>query len=901
VQEGNFVGREEELRELKGYLEKALAGDGAVCFVTGEAGSGKTALVRHFLQHALAAHSELAVASGTSNAQTGTGDAYLPFREVIAKLTGDTTLRSRRDDAALGESARTVMVRSIQVLVEVAPELVGLFIPFGKLLGGLGRAVMVKAGWMDRLDDVVEQSRDVAAERNRIFEQYTAFLHKLSEEMPLVLFLDDLQWADDASLQLLFHLARRIDGCRILILGAYRPNDLALGRNGGRHPLESLANELMRYYGDIFIDLDAIAPAASRRFVDELIDAEPNRLDGAFRQALFERTGGHALFTVELLRTLRERGDLRRDGQGQWVQVPALDWEELPARVEGVIEERVGRLTGDLTELLTVASVQGEEFFAEVVARVQGLPAREVIHQLGGELSEQHGLVSSRGLVPFGSKKLSRFRFVHGLFQHYLYDDLGEAERAYLHQDVGEALEALAGDDTQEAAAQLARHFEQAGIYEKAAAYRLRAGNHAWHLSAPKEAIDHLIRGLELLSTLPRRQEQLHLELNLQTLLATALVVTKGYAAPHVQEAYARARDLSQQLGNPPGALPALYGLSVFRFARADLEQAVAEGQRVLELAEDAGATAYALGARLVIGSATLHLGQPEAARQHLEAVIAQYDDRQHRAVAYQLGHDPAVGALSYLSLALWVQGYPDQALAAKERALELATNLDHPYSQGYAASFAAMLLQKVGDWPACQKQAEAALQIGRQGRFPLWQALGELTRGYALVRQGELEAGIAQMEEGHELWHTSGAELAMPYQHAFLADAYLRAGRLAEARQAVDDSFRSEQDTWWLAEQLRLRAELLVREDRAGGRAEAEAVLRQALSVARRQGARSLELRAAMSLGRLLGDQRRVAEGNEILNRALDGLTEGFDTLDLQAARQHLGAPEYAGLSAGG
>jgi adenylate cyclase len=192
VQEGNFVGREEELRELKGYLEKALAGDGAVCFVTGEAGSGKTALVRHFLQHALAAHSELAVASGTSNAQTGTGDAYLPFREVIAKLTGDTTLRSRRDDAALGESARTVMVRSVQVLVEVAPELVGLFVPFGKLLGGLGRAVMVKAGWMDRLDDVVERSRDVAAERNRIFEQYTAFLHKLSEEMPLVLFLDDL-------------------------------------------------------------------------------------------------------------------------------------------------------------------------------------------------------------------------------------------------------------------------------------------------------------------------------------------------------------------------------------------------------------------------------------------------------------------------------------------------------------------------------------------------------------------------------------------------------------------------------------------------------------------------------------------------------------------------------------
>ena len=901
MQENNFVGREDELRELARYLEEALSGRGGVYFVTGEAGSGKTALVYHFLTQALAAHPDLVVAAGTSNSQTGAGDPYLPFREVMAMLTENGSGRESTTETPSENAARlrTVMVRSVQVLVEVAPELVGLFVPFGKLLGGLGKAVMVKAGWMDRLDDLVERSADVTAEQSRIFEQYTAFLQKLSEEIPLVLFLDDLQWADDASLGLLFHLARRMDGYRILILGAYRPNDLAVGRNGRRHPLEPVANELMRYHGDIFVDLDAIEQDSSRRFVDELIDAEPNRLGYAFRDALFRRTGGHALFTVELLRAMRERGDLVQDEDGRWMEASTLDWDELPGRVEGVVEERLGRLDWDLAELLTAASVQGEEFFAEVVAHVQGLPARAVIRHLAGALAEEHRLVSSRGFVHFGAKKLSRFRFIHSVFQHYLYNDLGEAERAYLHQDVGEALEALSGNHSQEVAAQLALHFERAGLYDKAAAYRLQAGERAWRLSASKEAIDHVIRGLELLTLLPPVPEQVRLEMDLQTLLAKALVVTQGYASAHVQETYARARELSRQLGNPPAALPALYGLSTFRFARAELKEAVAEGQSVLNLADEADADAYAFGAGLVVGAASLHLGRHDLARQHLEAVTKRYDPGGHRDFAYELGHDPGVASLSYLSFALWIQGYPDQAIAAKDRAQALAARLDHPYTRGYAASFAAMLLQKVADWPGCQRQAEAALQIGRQGRFPLWQALGGITHGYALVRQGQVEAGIAEMVEGHTIWHGSGAELALPYQHAFLADAYLRAGRLADARQAVEDSFCSLQDVWWLAEQHRLRAELLLHEGRSTFDVEAE--FRKALAVAREQGAKSLELRAAMSLAPLLRDRGRAAEGQDLLHQVYSSFTEGFSTLDLRQAQQLLAEPVHAGPAVAG
>ena len=174
-----------------------------------------------------------------------------------------------------------------------------------------------------------------------LFEQVTRVLIHLAQRQPLVVLLDDLQWADSGSVSLLFHLGRRLAGTRILVLGAYRPDDVALGRGGERHPLEPVVNELARDLGDVLLGLDR---AEARRFVDELLDAEPNRLSEAFRERLYLRTGGHALFTVELLRGLQERGDLVKDEEGLWVEEAHLDWNRLPARIEAVIAERVGRL-----------------------------------------------------------------------------------------------------------------------------------------------------------------------------------------------------------------------------------------------------------------------------------------------------------------------------------------------------------------------------------------------------------------------------------------------------------------------------------------------------------------------------------------------------------------------------
>jgi adenylate cyclase len=348
-----FVARERELVQLDGFLKQALTAKGLVCFVTGEAGSGKTALVNEFAHNAQEQYADLAVAVGQSDAQTGSGDAYLPFREVLGQLTGD--VEAKLSQGAITEEnarrLRKMLVLSCQALVEVGPDLIDVIVPGSGLAARTGAFVAEKAGWLEKLERLKGEKQgdkilgNSGVEQSHIFEQYANVLGKLSDKHPLLLVFDDLQWADTASIGLLFRLGRRIEGHRILLVGMYRPEEVAIGRAGERHPLEKVLAELKRYYGDIWVDLNQVDQVEGRHFVNAFIDTEPNHLKDKFRQKLFQHTGGHALFTIELLRTMQERGNLTRDEHGRWLETSALDWESLPKRVEGVIEERIGRLS----------------------------------------------------------------------------------------------------------------------------------------------------------------------------------------------------------------------------------------------------------------------------------------------------------------------------------------------------------------------------------------------------------------------------------------------------------------------------------------------------------------------------------------------------------------------------
>ncbi|MBU1750507.1 MAG: AAA family ATPase, partial [Chloroflexi bacterium] len=471
-----FVARERELAKLDGFLARALAGQGQVAFVTGDAGSGKTALLDELAHRATAAHGALVVACGSCNAHAGAGDPYLPFREILQTLAGD--VEGQRAGGVLSpEQARrlwALLPSTAQALVDHGPGLIDTFVPGAALLRRGEAFAPRSAPWRARLAELARRERAPAPQTD-LFAQVTAVLAALARQYPLLLMLDDLQWADGGTAALLFHLGRRLApaGSRILVVGAYRPLDSwgfqkppGSDESAEHHPLELLVHEFGRQWGNVQVDLNQVE---GRAFVDAFLDTEPNCLDESFREALYRHTGGQALFTVELLRGLQERGDLVRDEAGRWTAGPTLDWDRLPARVEAVIAERVSQLGAECQATLATASVEGEVFTAEVVARVQGVDEGEITRRLSGALSQPRRLVAAHSLERLdpGGRRLSHYRFRHVLFQRYLYRHLDAVERARLHEAVGAALEALhAGhpDELVALAPQLAWHFEAAGL-----------------------------------------------------------------------------------------------------------------------------------------------------------------------------------------------------------------------------------------------------------------------------------------------------------------------------------------------------------------------------------------------------------------------------------------------------
>jgi DNA-binding SARP family transcriptional activator/predicted ATPase len=938
-----FVARERELAQLDGFLSLALAGQpapgqpvarpgfavraggpgGRVAFVTGEAGSGKTALLQEFTRRAQDVHTDLRVAGGNCNAYTGIGDPYLPFREILELLTGDVEARWAAG-AITREHARRLwhtLPVAAQALVEAGPDLIDTFI----LRVALFERAMTytqwpgRPGWLTHLDELAERKplrvalqsipsgasgQGVAvtgagdtpgSQQSNLFEQYTKVLRALAQRGPLLLVVDDLQWADLGSISLLFHLGRHLAGSRILIVGAYRPEEVTIGRDGERHPLEPVVNEFQRDFGDITVNLEQ---AESRDFVEAFLDNEPNRLGVAFREMFYQQTRGHPLFTVELLRGLQERGDLVQDPEGRWVEGPTLDWETLPARVEAVIAERIGRLARPLRAALRVASVEGELFTAEVVARIRAADEQEMLERLSGELDRRHRLIRAQSIQRVDSQLLSRYRFRHILFQRYLYSSLDEVERIHLHEQVGAALEELYGSHAQvEAiAVQLALHFQKAGIMKKAIHYLQQAGERAVRLSAYQEGIAHLTRALTLLMTLPDSPERDQQELALQLSLGLAWMDT---AAPEREKAYVRALELCRQMGQTSQLSRALGGggLAAIYYVQAEYQRAHDLAEEALSLAQRAKDPLLVALGHWYLGFVSFGLGEYTTAQAHLEQVIAFYDPEQHhRSFVFLRGEDVGTSALAYDACCLWCLGYPEQALRQSQQALALARQLGHDFSLADVLCFGGCLFNEMRqDAAALKGNAEELMRLSKEIGFPVWLGTGTYHRGAALTMLGQVEEGMAQMRAGMAARQSRGVRCYSPGTLGSLAEAQAKAGHPEEGLATLAKALTVVEQTGerhWEAELYRLKGELLraKRGERAqGDEAEAEASFHKAIEVARRQQAKSWELRATVSLCRLWhsqGSQGRVDEARQMLAEIYGWFTEGFDTIDLKEAK---------------
>jgi predicted ATPase len=420
--------------------------------------------------------------------------------------------------------------------------------------------------------------------------------------------------------------------------------------------------------------------------------------------------------------------------------------------------------------------------------------------------------------------------------------------------------------------------------------YWQHAGQRALERSAYVEAIAHLTKGLEVLKTLPDTPERAQQELSLYTTLGPALLTIKGWASPEVGEVYARARELCQQVGETPQIFPTLYGLNYFHMIRAEFHLAREGAEQLLHLAHRQQDSSLLLLAHQALAGASFHLGELTLTRAHLEQGVALYDPQQHHALAFRYGIDLGVFSLAYAARPLWLLGFPDQARTTIREALRLAHQLVHPFSLAFTLHWAATTHQLRREAPAAQEQAEASMAFSREQGFAIWVPGGTVLQGWALTEQGQVEEGIAHMRRGMAAWQGTGAEVDRPYYLALLAEVYGKAGRTVEGLHVLAEAL-AVMDTigerYYEAELYRLKGKLLLAQ-RRNGRSwlEAEEHFRQALDVARRRQAKSLELRAALSLSRLWRRQDKRAEARQLLADVYGWFTEGFDTSDLQEAK---------------
>ena len=829
--------------------------------IEGEAGIGKSRLVEDLVEQ-----------SQTSGVLTlmGAGDAiekstpYYAWRPVFSQVFN---LEVLPDDH---EARRNYFINRLQH----DPEL-------------LDRAPLLDAVLpldLPENETTAQMEGKVRAEKTR--DLLVRLLQAYTDQTPTLLILENAQWLDSASCALTLRISQAVQPMLIVIVT----------RSLAEPPTDEYCQLLQASYTQR-LRLDPLPPEDTEVLVCQHlgVDALPEPVAAL----IYSRSEGHPFFSEELAYSLCDAGVIViADGDCQIAPgTGSLSDLNLPDTVRGVITSRIDRLPPTQQLTLKVASVIG---------RVFALRLLNDIYPVAGDKTQRNDSLDALQRLDFIQLETPEPDFVYifknVIIQEVAYNLMLFEQRQELHRVAAEWYERTYADDLSPFYPLLAHHWSRAAgdrpgdsvVTSKAIDYLQKAGAAAMQSYANQEAVEFLTQALTLLKTLPDTPECVQRELDLQTTLGPALMAIKGWGAPEVEQIYARARELCGQVEDGPQLFQVLRGLWAFYLVRAQLQTARELGEQLLRVAQGEEDASLLLEAHQMQGNTLFYRGELVPARTHLEGGIALYTPQQHRPhITRYGGADPGVGCLSYDALALWMQGYPDQALEKNREALELAQELSHPFTLAFALCFAANCHQFCREVQTFQERAEAAITLSTEGGFPQWLAQATIQQGWALAASGQGEEGIAQIRQGVADWRALGTELVQPYWLVLLADAYGKVGQAEDGLTALNEALARINNTgegWWEAEVHRLKGELLLARS-AENETEAETCFHQAIEVARRQLAKSWELRAAMSLGRLWQKQGKKAEARALLQEIYGWFTEGFDAADLKEVRALLEA----------
>jgi class 3 adenylate cyclase/predicted ATPase len=838
-----IVGREHETNLLFERWQRINEGMGQVVLLSGDAGIGKSRLVKVLEEHV--AEDPQAWLTPCQCSAYHQNSAFYPVIDLLERFALQFEL---------GNDPTDKLVRLEGFLVQYGfelPEVVPVFCDLLSIpLGG----------------KYSPSTLSPERKKNLIFETMLGVLLEIANRQPLLLVIEDLHWADPTTLEFFNLLVDQIATTRIFALFTFRPNF-----NPPWGPRAYLTNLVVH----------RLTPKKSIDMVQHIAGSKP--LPPEVLEQILKKTDGVPLFVEELTKMVLESGLLREKREeytlsGKFVPL------KIPVTLQDSLMARLDRL-GPAKELAQLCSILGREFTSEMLLAIQ--PQGEQMLQQGLRQLVESELIYQRGVFPKAT-----FIFKHALIQETAYQSILKHTRRRYHQNIAEL---LVNQFPELAAAQpeiIAHHYSEAKLATEAISYWEQAGQRAVERFANQEAIAHLTRGLELLEDLPKDPEHTRKELMLQLAIGPPLSSFKGFAAPEVEAAYSQAFTLCQQSGGAQLRFPALWGLWHFYLLKSEFSKAVTLSEQLFSLTQTANDPVFLSDAYRARGETALWSGKFSQARALIEKGINLDDTRQQNAY---IAESPGVACRFFTAVALWFLGYPDQALLRSREAITVAQELNHPLSLSAAHHFAGTLhlLRQEGD--ATHKQAEAAMAIAAEQGFGFFIAYDTILHGWALAEQSRLKEGISKLREGLAAYRATGAKALVLQWLVVLADLNGKLGRvddglavLAEAQVLADEN---KDERYYIAEMLRVKGQLLMhgfnsemRE--AAAYDEAQTYFLRAIEVAQQQEAKSLELRATISLSRMWQSQGKQAHAFGLLNEIYSWFKEGFDTPDLIAAK---------------
>jgi class 3 adenylate cyclase/predicted ATPase len=832
-----LVGRDEELDLLMRRWQQAKSCEGRVVLVSGEPGIGKSRLTAALSAHIESEpHTRLRYFCSPHDQDS----ALYPFIGQLERAAGFA-----RDDTA------TVKLDKLEALLGdgAEPGDISLIAEMLSLSGG------------ERFPPL-----DLSPQRKkeRTLAALLRQLQVLARRQPILMIFEDLHWIDPTSRELLDLTVEKITALPVLLVATYRP-EFQPPWVGGSQVTVIMLNRLGRNEGAALVhqlagNLGALPPDV----VDEIV----------------ERTDGVPLFVEELTKAVVEAGADR--GNASISAVPSSSLA-VPATLHASLLGRLDRLGLTAKTVAQVGAAIGRDFSHELLAAAAPLAELELQEALRRLV--EAGLVFQRGVPP-----TAEYLFKHALVQDTAYSTLLRGPRQALHRRIAEAMEQRFPDFVETRPEIVAHHYGEAAIADKAIAYWHRAGKLSVAKSAVREAIAQLRRGLSLLDGLPETRERKQLELDIHVTLTAALMAGKGFADPEVDAALQRANRLvteTRAVGTPVHFF-VIYGLWVSTFVGGAIAAALDHATNFLSIAQSQPSSAPLLVGHRSLALSLMYSGDHRAALEHAEAAASLYRPDEHRDSALHYGQDIGVSAFTVLSCALWHCGYPDRSARAADRALASSRQLGHAHTLAQALSFAGAAAVFARDVATACARSNDCVAIASEHGFPQWAGHGRIVQGWADAQRGEATTGIARIRDGMAAAEATGARVSTPLFLTLLAEALALAGKIEEGLAALDDALAQAAvsgERGWDAEIHRLRGELTARLPHPDP-AKAEESFRTALAIAREQGTRGYELRAATSLARLWREQGRRTEARDLLAPVYGSFTEGFDTADLKDAK---------------